>query len=167
MGRGRFPINRRGTAAAARIAHPVENDLRVGPLDPPGVDLEAPRLHVPLAGPAVPAGWPSAAQDYFDGDLDLNEHLIHNPAATFILRVAGDSMRDAGISNGDELVVDRSLEPREGSVVIAIVEGELTVKRLHYGPGGPELHPDNPEYPVLHPMELQIWGVVTRCLHRL
>ncbi|EFU82311.1 peptidase S24-like protein [Mobiluncus holmesii ATCC 35242] len=122
---------------------------------------------LPLAPDLAPAGWPSPSQDYFDRDIDLNEHLIRNRPATFLVRVAGDSMINAGISDGDELIVDRSLEASEGNVVIAIIDGEMTVKRLHFGTHGPELHPANPTYPILHPSELQIWGVVTRCLHRL
>lgn len=124
-------------------------------------------VQLPFALSLVPAGWPSPAQDYFDGDIDLNEHLIRNKPATFVVRVAGDSMIGAGISDGDELIVDRSLEAGEGSVVIAVIDGEMTVKRLHFGVHGPELHPENPTYPVLYPHELQVWGVVTRCLHRL
>ncbi|MCI6584385.1 MAG: translesion error-prone DNA polymerase V autoproteolytic subunit [Mobiluncus sp.] len=125
------------------------------------------KFALPVAPDLVPAGWPSPAQDYFDGDIDLNEHLIRNKPATFVVRVAGDSMIGAGISDGDELIVDRSLEPGEGSVVIAVIDGELTVKRLRFGTRGPELHPENSAYPVLYPHELSIWGVVTRCLHRL
>lgn len=124
-------------------------------------------VKLPATAMLVPAGWPSAAQDYFDRDIDLNEHLIRNRVATFVVRVAGDSMIGAGIYDGDELLVDRSLDAAEGSVVIAVVDGELTVKRLHFGAAGPELRPENPLYPVLHPHELTIWGVVTRCLHRL
>jgi DNA polymerase V len=115
----------------------------------------------------VPAGWPSPAQDYAEADLDLNTHLIRNRSATFIVQVAGESMLGAGISDRDELIVDRSLTPVDGDVVIAVVEGELTVKRLRLLPGGPELHPENPDYPILRPRDLQIWGVVTTCLHRL
>ena len=122
---------------------------------------------VPLAVEAVAAGFPSPAQDYWDGDVDLNEHLIRNRPATFVVRVAGDSMEGAGIFDGDELIVDRSLEPGEGDVVIAVVEGELTVERLRLGPDGPRLHPANDAYPVLRPRELTVWGVVTTCLHHL
>jgi DNA polymerase V len=122
---------------------------------------------VPMATEAVPGGFPSPAQDYFDGDLDLNEHLIRNKAATFIVRVVGDSMVGAGISGGDELIVDRSLNPVDGNVVIAAVEGELTVKRLRLTVRGPELHPENPAFPVLRPTDLLVWGVVTMCLHHL
>lgn len=122
---------------------------------------------VPLATEAVPGGFPSPAQDYFDGDLDLNEHLIHNKAATFVVRVVGDSMEGAGICGGDELIVDRSLNPVDGNIVIAVVDGELTVKRLRLTAAGPELHPENPAFPVLRPRELLVWGVVTTCLHHL
>lgn len=122
---------------------------------------------IPVGGEAVPAGWPSPAQDYFSGDLDLNEHLIRNRPATFVVRVAGDSMVGAGISDGDELVVDRSLDPTDGDIVIAVVDGEMTVKRLHLTAAGPELRPENPAYPVLRPADLSVWGVVTTCLHHL
>lgn len=123
---------------------------------------------VPVATESVPAGWPSPAADYFDGDIDLNEHLVRNKPATFIVRVAGDSMTGAGIFDGDELVVDRSLDPADGDVVIAVVDSELTVKTLRFAKEGPELHPANPDYPVLRPSgELMVWGVVTTCLHHL
>lgn len=135
--------------------------------EPQRVAQTAPVVRVLMVTEAVPAGFPSPAQDYFDGDIDLNEHLIRDRAATFVVRVAGDSMEGAGIWAGDELIVDRSLDPAEGDVVIAVVEGELTVKRLHLTGGGPELHPANSAYPVLHPRELTVWGVVTTCLHHL
>lgn len=121
----------------------------------------------PIALEAVPAGFPSPSQDYFNGEIDLNEHLIKDRASTFIVRVAGDSMTDAGISDGDELIVDRSATVRDGSVVIAVVEGEMTVKRLRITSQGPELHPENSSYPILKPTDLEIWGVVTTCLHHL
>ncbi|MFT8395934.1 translesion error-prone DNA polymerase V autoproteolytic subunit [Propionibacterium sp.] len=115
-------------------------------------------MAIPMGGEAVPAGWPSPAQDYVSAEIDLNEHLIRDRQATFIVRVVGESMVGAGISDGDELLVDRSLDPGDGDIVIGIVEGELTVKRLHLTDGGPELHPANPAYPVLHPRELTVWG---------
>lgn len=126
-----------------------------------------PVVPLPVPTEAVPAGFPSPAQDYWDGDVDLNEHLIRNRPATFIVRVSGDSMEGAGIFDGDELIVDRSLEAGEGDVVIAVVEDELTVKRLHLAADGPRLVPANAGYPVLRPRELRIWGVVTTCLHHL
>jgi DNA polymerase V len=123
-----------------------------------------------VAGDAVAAGFPSPAQDYFDGSLDLNNHLIRDRTSTFIVRVSGESMTGAGISDGDELVVDRSLSPKHGNVVIAILDGELTVKRLELTHGGVILRAENPEYPpILVPelSDLQVWGVVTVCLHHL
>ncbi|MCD7100561.1 MULTISPECIES: LexA family protein [unclassified Pseudoclavibacter] len=128
------------------------------------------RVTVLAALSPVHAGFPSPAQDYFDGSIDLNEHLIADPVATFIIRVAGDSMIGCGISDGDEVIVDRSLRPVDGSIVIAVVEGELTIKRLRLTGRGPQLHPENPDYPVIHigeGQELSVWGVVTRCLHRV
>jgi DNA polymerase V len=119
---------------------------------------------------AVPAGFPSPAQDYFTGRIDLNKHLINDITSTFLVRVSGHSMDGAGISDGDELVVDRSLTPVDGNVVVAIVDGELTIKRLRLEHGHVRLAAENPAYPdVVVPelAELSVWGVVTRCLHRL
>lgn len=124
-------------------------------------------LYCPVA---VPAGFPSPAQDYFSGRIDLNKHLIQDITCTFLVRVSGHSMSGAGISDGDELVVDRSLTPVDGNVVVAIVDGELTVKRLRLEQGRVRLASENPDYPdVVVPelSELSIWGVVTRCLHHV
>ncbi|EPR44311.1 Peptidase S24/S26A/S26B, conserved region [Desulfovibrio sp. X2] len=124
---------------------------------------------LPLYLAQVPAGFPSPAEDYIDRRLDLNEHLVKNPAATFFVRVSGDSMRDAGITSGDILVVDRSLEPRDGAVVVAALDGELTVKRLRTRRGRLYLMPDNPDYA---PVEIDpeasftVWGVVTFVIHK-
>jgi len=85
---------------------------------------------IPLFAAGVPAGFPSPADDYIDRHLDLHEHLIEHPAATFYVRASGDSMVGAGIHDGDLLIVDRAVEPRDGHIVIAVVHGELTVKRL-------------------------------------
>lgn len=132
------------------------------------VSMDPVPVGVPVATESVPAGFPSPAADYFDGDIDLNDHLIRNRPATFVVRVDGDSMTGAGIFDGDELVVDRSLDPVDGDVVIALVDAELVVKTLRFTAAGPELHPANPAYPVLRPAgELMIWGVVTTCLHHL
>lgn len=133
-----------------------------------GVGVPLHDFGVPLALEAVPAGWPSAAQDYYSGEIDLNSHLIVNRAATFIVRVSGESMVQAGISHGDELIVDRSLTPKHGHVVIAVLDGELTVKRLEITDSGVFLRAANSNYPDIRVAELsdlQIWGVVTRCLH--
>lgn len=123
-----------------------------------------------VAPVAVAAGFPSPAQDYYTGPIDLNEHLIKDITSTFIVRVSGDSMEPAGISDGDELIVDRSLTPRHGNVVVAVLDGELTIKRLWLTGRGVVLHAENPTYPDLRIpalSELTIWGVVTRCLHRV
>jgi DNA polymerase V len=83
----------------------------------------------------VPAGFPSSADDYIEQTLDLNERLVDHPAATFFIRVAGESMRDAGVNSGDILVVDRAVEPGNGKIVVAAVNGELTLKRLRVRDG--------------------------------
>ncbi len=118
----------------------------------------------------VSAGYPSPADDYLEGSLDLNQHLITHPTATFFVRVAGESMREAGIHSGDVLIVDRALTPSDGSVVIAVVNGELTVKRLSKRHGTLMLVPENQQYPPLPITEttaFEVWGVVTYVIHRV
>lgn len=130
----------------------------------------AARPGIRVAPVAVAAGFPSPAQDYFEGDIDLTEMLVDDQAATFIVRVSGESMMNAGISNGDELLVDRSKTPRDGDVVVAVLDGELTVKRLRLTNAGVVLQADNSEHPdivVSELSELSIWGTVTYCLHKL
>ena len=132
-----------------------------------GMDLVAP------APPNMaPSGFPSPAQDYFHGGIDLNKHPIRDRTCTFIMRVSGSSMAGAGIADGDEIIVDRSLTPRDGSVVVVIVEGELLIRRLLMHDGAPSLatHPADAPFPtsVAVPAgELAVWGVVTRCLHHV
>lgn len=137
------------------------------------IDDLAPRayLRTPEAA-AVPAGFPSPAQDHFRGDLDLNEHLILDRTSTFILRVQGDSMTSAGIFDGDELIVDRSLDAGNGDVVVAIVDGALTVKRLVIRGGQVTLQaeshdPKQASIPLTGDMQMSVWGVVTRSIHAL
>ncbi|MEX5261517.1 LexA family protein [Kocuria sp. CPCC 205263] len=112
----------------------------------------------------VPAGFPSPAQDSFDdGRIDLNEVLIRDVTSTYLFRVTGDSMEGVGIYSGDEVLVDRSLTPRHGSVVIAVLDGDFTIKTLHVHPDRVVLHPENPAYPdveVPSLSELVVWGVV-------
>jgi len=111
----------------------------------------------------VPAGFPSPADDYLEGELDLNELLIQHPAATFFVRLAGDSMVNAGLFDGDILVVDRAVTASHGHIVVAVIEGEMTVKRLYSQGGCVELRPENPAYtPIVfgEGCELVIWGVV-------
>jgi len=126
---------------------------------------ERPLFMVPVA-----AGFPSPADDYIEGKLDLNRHLIKHPAATFFVRVAGDSMIDAGIHPGDILIVDRSLEPADKKVVIAVINGELTVKRIRMKKGRIYLTPENENYKPIeieNEMNFDIWGVVTNVIHPL
>lgn len=92
--------------------------------------MQCQRLSLPLASEQVAAGFPSPADDYIDVGIDLNEQLIRHPSSTFFLRVSGDSMTGAGIHHGDLLVVDRSLEPCPGRVVVAVLDGAFTLKRL-------------------------------------
>jgi DNA polymerase V len=137
---------------------------------------DAPDTPSPLTRPLflslVVAGFPSPADDHLDRDLDLPELLIQHPAATFYVRLAGDSMRGAGLYDGDILVVDRSLEPKHHDIVIAVLDGELTVKRLYRQGDLVQLRPANPRYPIITvhaDQELLIWGVVTgsiRQFHR-
>lgn len=126
-------------------------------------------LPLPMYWAHIQAGFPSPAEDYLDKTLDLNDLLIAHPAATFFVRVAGESMRNAGIFSGDILVVDRSLEATDNKIVIAIFNGEFTVKRLKIRQGQISLAPENPAYPILEVKEgsdFQIWGVVTYVIHK-
>lgn len=116
----------------------------------------------------VEAGFPSPADDYLEGRLDLNEHLVARPAATFFLRVSGDSMTGAGIYAGDILIVDRSIAPSDGKIVIAAVDGELTVKRLYRRDGHIRLLSENPQYKPIEiaaGQDLHVWGVVIHAIH--
>ena len=121
-------------------------------------------LERPIFCSPVPAGFPSPAQDFIESILDVNAFLVAHPAATYYVRVSGDSMEGAGILNGDYLVVDRAVEATNGAIVIAIVDQELTVKRFYKRGGRIELRPENKAYQsiwVKGEMELIIWGVVT------
>jgi DNA polymerase V len=128
------------------------------------------RHHQPLFEAGVSAGFPSPAADYEEDVLDLNKHLIKHPAATFFVRAIGDSMVGASIHCGDLLVVDRSLEPKDKSVVIAIVNGELTIKRIRIKKKKITLEPENNNYSaqqINEDMEFEVWGVVTSVIHEL
>jgi DNA polymerase V len=122
---------------------------------------------IPMFADHIEAGFPSPAQDYIDQKMDLNELCIHHPAATFFVRVSGDSMIEGGIRDGDVLIVDGALEPRHGDIVIACLDDSLTVKRL-------ELHPETRLVPMnkayqpitIHPdTDTTIAGVVTNVIH--
>lgn len=118
---------------------------------------------------AVQAGFPSPADDYVESKLDLNELIIQRPASTFFVRVEGDSMEEARIEPGDILVVDRSIEVTSGKIVIAVLGGELTVKRYVLTKNGPYLIPENPKFPSIKidpESDFMVWGVVTYVIHK-
>ncbi len=126
------------------------------------------KLRIPLASANVQAGFPSPAEDHMENSLDLNEHLVSNPAATFFVRVQGNSMRDAGIQGGDILVVDRSITPGNGQIVIAMLDGDFTVKRLRKKGKRVFLEAENAEFTpieISENQELTVWGVVTFVIH--
>ena len=128
------------------------------------------KLMIPVSLAEVSAGFPSPADDFLEDSLDLNDYLVPNPTATFMVRVNGNSMTGAGIFSGDVLVVDRSLEAGHSHIVIAVVDGELTVKRLLRTVKGWMLEAENPAYPNIHVTgnsELVIWGVVRAVVRRL
>ena len=114
-------------------------------------------------------GFPSPARDYFHGGLDLNRLLVRDRVSTFIMRAAGNAMNSAGIYDGDEIIVDRSLPVRHGSVVVSSVNGQLLVRRWHEAPGGTGLLSDESPLPVLFNEgdDVEVFGVVTRCLHHV
>ncbi|MDB5886401.1 MAG: response UmuD protein Serine peptidase family [Polaromonas sp.] len=123
----------------------------------------------PLFLCSIPAGFPSPATDYIEGGLDLNEYLVRHKAASFMFRVQGHSMQGAGIVDGDKVVVDRSIEPQHNQIVIAVVDGEYTIKRLYRKNGSVELHSENPAFkPICFKdgCQLEIWGVVVGVVRR-
>ncbi len=123
-----------------------------------------------MCGWKVPAGFPSPAADHTRKRIDLNEHLIRNGDTTFIFKVKGDSMIDIGIYEGDALLVDRSIEARHGNIVLAVLNNDFTVKRLHKRGGVIKLVPENPRFPTItvkEGEEFDVWGVVTYNLHKL
>lgn len=127
------------------------------------------KIPLSLFSCGVSAGFPSPADDYIGQQLDLNDLLIKHPAATFFVRVAGDSMNGVGINNNDILVVDRSLEPVHGKIIIAAVNSELTVKRLIKTDISCQLVAENPNYPpieITEELSCVVWGVVTSVIHQ-
>jgi len=140
---------------------PDKNDIRI---------LAVSRSAAPQTGQEVvigdsviPAGFPTPADDFYEA-FDIVSHIVRHPTATFFMRVGGDSMVGAGIFDGDLLVVDRSLEAASGDIVVAILNGEFTIKRLRRNGSHIELVPENPRYRKIilnEDMELEIWGVVT------
>lgn len=126
-------------------------------------------IELPLVLCKVPAGFPSPAEDYIDQKLDLNEYLIKHPAATFFVRVEGESMVDAGIHNGDILIVDRSLEPGDNKIAVVILNGEFTVKRIKKKKEKIYLLPENSDFKPIEitpEMNFEVWGIVTFVIHK-
>ena len=133
-------------------------------------NLDLPSMALPIFLSKVAAGFPSPGDDHLEEKLDLNEHLIQHPAATFFVRVSGDSMLGAGIHDGDVLVVDRSLVCKEGCIAIAVIDSELTVKRFSRRGDVVALLAENPKYPdiiVTSEMDFRIWGIVTTVIHKV
>lgn len=130
-----------------------------------------PPLLLPLMASNVAAGFPSPAEDYIETQLDLNQHLIERPAATYFVRVTGESMTGAGIHPGDLLVVDRAEAVSSGRVVVAAIDGELLVKRFVRSNGRVILKAEHEGYPPIEldegdETDLVIWGVVQAVIHR-
>jgi DNA polymerase V len=140
-------------------------------IEPAGMPMaDAPRRALPLFASRVQAGFPSPAQDYAEGLLDLNEFMVEHEAATFYVRVQGQSMVGAGILDGDIIAVDRALEARHGDIVLAVIDNELTVKELYQQNGQVRLLPHNPDFQpieIKEGQELSVWGVVKGVIRKL
>ena len=135
----------------------------------PRAEIDPAVCILPLLQHRISAGFPSPADEYVEKGLDLNHYLVGNKAATYFFRVVGDSMIGAHIYDGDMLVVDRSIKPKYGHIVLAVVNNEYTVKRLYTCNSVIELHADNPAYlPIRFKVdeELQVWGVVVGTVTR-
>ena len=127
-------------------------------------------LLIPLARETISAGFPSPAEDYMESGIDLNRHLIKNPISTFFLRVSGSSMNNAGIYNNDLLIIDRSINPIPGHIVVAVLDGEFTLKRLIKDGNNYYLKAAKENYPAINLYEyidIQIWGVAIYSIHEL
>ena len=121
---------------------------------------------LPIAPSKVSCGFPSAAEDWLEDRLDLNEKLIKSPSSTFLFRAEGESMTGVGINDGDILIVDRGVTPTHGRVVVATISGDLTVKRLNLKLNPPQLDPENAQFKSITE-EFTIWGVVTSSITEL
>ena len=131
-------------------------------------DSTTKRFRIPLLNDSVSAGFPSPADDYTEENIDLNEHLISNPFSTFFLRVKCESMINAGIKDKDLIIVDKSLKARPGNIIIAMIDGEFTIKRLSIKNDELYLKAENHNYPDFrfkHHIDVQIWGVVIYSIH--
>ena len=124
---------------------------------------------VQAARVSVPAGFPSPAEDHQVDRIELMSQLVKHPQATFYVRIQGDSMRDAGILDGSVVLVDKAIKPRHGQIVIAVVDGDFTCKRLYQRGRTMRLKPENPAYPDIVPKDgqtVEIWGVVVATIHQ-
>ena len=131
-------------------------------------DSTSKKFKIPLLNDSVSAGFPSPADDYTEENIDLNEHLISNPFSTFFLRVKGDSMINAGIKDKDLIIVDKSLIAKPGNIIIAMIDGEFTIKRLSIKNDELYLKAENHNYPDFrfkNHIDVQIWGVVIYSIH--
>ena len=125
--------------------------------------------NIPMFADSVQAGFPSPAEDYMDLDLNLQDHLIQNPSATFCVRAVGESMKDAGIQSGDIMLVDKSLTPKNRSIVLAVIDGEFTIKRVNVSKKELYLIPENENFSpikITQEMDFQVWGIVTYIIHK-
>ncbi|MEC9361076.1 MAG: translesion error-prone DNA polymerase V autoproteolytic subunit [SAR324 cluster bacterium] len=127
-------------------------------------------IELPYYDTRVQAGFPSPAEDHLEESLDLNTLVIDNPSATFFVRVAGESMREIGITDGDILVVDRSIESWKNRIVVAVIDSEFTIKRFTKRNGTVVLEAENPDYPsirITEEIDFSVWGVVCWTLKKL
>ena len=132
-------------------------------------DANSTRL-LPLANEAISAGFPSPAEDYIELGIDLNKYLVKNPISTFFLRVSGNSMNNAGIYSNDLLIIDRSINPNPNDIVVALLDGEFTLKRLIKKQDSYYLKADKENYPAINLyeyVEIEIWGVAIYSIHEL
>ncbi|HRW63165.1 MAG TPA: translesion error-prone DNA polymerase V autoproteolytic subunit [Bacteroidales bacterium] len=127
-------------------------------------------IQIPFFGSHIPAGFPSPADDYLEMSLDLNEHLIRNPSSTFFARVTGSSMINSGIYDNDIVIIDKSLQPKNGSILVCVIDGEFTIKRFkRVDDNTAYLMPDNPNFKPIkvdQDNNFTIWGVVTYNIHK-
>ncbi len=176
VGTGKYGEQTKAVRLPIRIADEILETLNQAPKEPQTTveSMFKPdgqtKYRVPLYLNPIAAGFPAPTDDYLEGKIDLNLHLVKHPESTFLVRVVGESMQNAGIHPRDLLVVDRAIEPVNGKVVIAVVNGELTVKRLRKTRGKLWLMPENPDFEPIEideNMDLHIWGVVTNVIHAL
>ena len=124
---------------------------------------------IKLAEPLVPAGFPSPADDFIEMEINLQDYIVKNKEATFCVKVEGSSMTKAGINTGDIMIVDRSLTPKHNDIVLAVIDGDFTVKRLAVNDNSVYLVPENDSFSpikITESMDFQIWGIITHIIHR-